>query len=74
MQILCADAPDGRRLGDDGRNSAALGRVCCIYCLRHVLKNVFRNCTSSFANNDDRATLMSLFQGAAYAVTPEVRL
>ncbi|CAN0326134.1 unnamed protein product [Ectocarpus sp. 6 AP-2014] len=43
-----------------------------LHCLWHVFKNVFKNCSSSFANNDDKTDMMRCFRNAAYAATPEV--
>ncbi|CAB1108529.1 unnamed protein product [Ectocarpus sp. CCAP 1310/34] len=43
-----------------------------LHCLWHVFKNVLKNCSSSFANNDDKTDMMRCFRNAAYAATPEV--
>lgn len=43
-----------------------------LYCLWHIFKNVVKNCSSSFAENDDKTAMMRSFKSAAYAATPEV--
>ena len=42
------------------------------YCLWHIFKNVVKNCSSSFSENDDKTVVMRAFKSAAYAATPEV--
>ncbi|CAB1114664.1 unnamed protein product [Ectocarpus sp. CCAP 1310/34] len=43
-----------------------------LHCLWHVFKNVFKNCSSSFATNDDKTDMMRCFRNEAFAATPEV--
>ncbi|MEM7698624.1 MAG: hypothetical protein AAF236_09505 [Verrucomicrobiota bacterium] len=43
-----------------------------LHCLWHILKCVLKSCSSSFADNADKAALVRLFIGAAYAATPEL--
>ncbi|CAB1108490.1 unnamed protein product [Ectocarpus sp. CCAP 1310/34] len=44
-----------------------------LHCLWHIFKNVLKNCSSSFPDNDAKADMMRTFRRAAYAATPEVR-
>ncbi|CAB1114890.1 unnamed protein product [Ectocarpus sp. CCAP 1310/34] len=44
-----------------------------LHSLWHVFKNVLKNCSSSFANNDDKTDMMRCFRNAAFAAPPEVR-
>lgn len=44
-----------------------------LWCLWHVMKNVMKNCASSFTDMEERAQMLRLFRSAAYAATPEVR-
>ncbi|CAB1113711.1 unnamed protein product [Ectocarpus sp. CCAP 1310/34] len=44
-----------------------------LHSLWHGFKNVLKNCSSSFANNDDKTDMMRCFRNAAFAATPEVR-
>lgn len=62
VQVILTDAD----LAITAAVAACWGDTLHMYCLWHVFKNVLKKCSSLFADNDSKSTVIRLFRSAGY--------